>query len=375
MYSNVEMFLSDMLSKRKVTLYIGALVISPILFDLLFAEVNLTEKSALLLIAFGILLTYTSSLYMVFTFFDFSKIKRYFTLPISRSNIYLSIVFAFTIWNLITKLNFLIILFIKYFDNPYSYIVILLLGAMMSIVISLTTLIDVQAKRIVSLILKIALAVIITVAIYLGLNPLISISILTIYNALLLFILSRNDLSNLIHYKKANKVHIFSNYFLNIVYTNKVLLVNTFLTLIVALVFSITQPDIEVFLPIPFVLVSGNSTFCTIISGEKDIIKKLKILPDNIFYKQYYIFMFMYFITVNTVIASTYVIFKGYMPMSMIIVAIVLSLIESYVIVLEEKHMPILSWKTKPELWKNPRKYILPIIVLVLLAPIFMYVL
>ena len=96
--------------------------------------------------------------------------------------------------------------------------------------------------------------------------------------------------------------------------------------------------------PIGLAILSMNTPICTLLSCDPDLDQAIRVLPGQAgrFCQRYCLFIF----GVNGLVACIY-----------------LSAILSVIL---EWERPIRNWKTESDLWHNPRKYIGPLIMLIL---------
>ena len=90
-----------------------------------------------------------------------------------------------------------------------------------------------------------------------------------------------------------------------------------------------------------------------------------KMFPNETLQKDYIKVLALYFIIINTIIVV--INFNKVQPTYLLIVnMVIVTIIEVFVSYKLESLRPITNTKTQNEIWKHPRKYILPIIVFVI---------
>ena len=122
--------------------------------------------------------------------------------------------------------------------------------------------------------------------------------------------------------------------------------------------------------PIGLAILCLNTPICTLLSCDPDLEQAIRVLPGQSgrFCRRYCLFIFI----VNGVLAGIYLgswqIIHGGIELAhvgMVLLFAIQSAILS--VILEWKH-PIRGWKTESDLWHHPRKYLVPLVMLLLAA-------
>lgn len=122
--------------------------------------------------------------------------------------------------------------------------------------------------------------------------------------------------------------------------------------------------------PIGLAILCLNTPICTLLSGDPDLEQATRMLPGQAgrFCRKYCLFIF----TINSIVASIYLcswqIVNGglnFVHVGTLLIFALQSAILS--VILEWKH-PIRDWKTESDLWHHPRKYLVPLIMLLVAA-------
>lgn len=122
--------------------------------------------------------------------------------------------------------------------------------------------------------------------------------------------------------------------------------------------------------PIGLAILCLNTPICTLLSCDPDLEQAIRVLPGQSgrFCRRYCLFIFI----VNGVLAGIYLgswqIIHGGIELAhvgMVLLFAIQSAILS--VILEWKH-PIRGWKTESDLWHHPRKYIVPLAMLLIAA-------
>ena len=120
--------------------------------------------------------------------------------------------------------------------------------------------------------------------------------------------------------------------------------------------------------PIGLAILCLNTPICTLLSCDPDVEQAIRVLPGQVgrFCRKYCLFVF----SINGLVASIYLCSwqiinggAGFVHVIMLLLFALQSAILS--VILECKH-PIRSWKTESDLWHHPRKYLVPLIMLLI---------
>ena len=122
--------------------------------------------------------------------------------------------------------------------------------------------------------------------------------------------------------------------------------------------------------PIGLAILCLNTPICTLLSCDPDLDQAIRVLPEQSgrFCRRYCLFIFI----VNGIVASIYLfswqIINGGAGFAHVITLLLFALQSAiFSVILEWRH-PIRGWKTESDLWHHPRKYIVPLIMLLLAA-------
>lgn len=127
--------------------------------------------------------------------------------------------------------------------------------------------------------------------------------------------------------------------------------------------------------PIGLALLCLNTPICTLLSCDPDLEQAIRVLPGQAdrFCRRYCLFVF----AVNGMIASIYLcswqIFHGGIGLAHAGMLFLFSLQSAILSILLEWNAPICSWKTESDLWHHPRKYLVPLCMLMIAAIVSTY--
>lgn len=120
--------------------------------------------------------------------------------------------------------------------------------------------------------------------------------------------------------------------------------------------------------PIGLAILCLNTPICTLLSCDPDLEQAIRVLPGQVgrFCRKYCLFVF----SVNGLVASIYLcswqIINGGAGFVHVIMLFLFALQSAILSVILEWKRPIRSWKTESDLWHHPRKYLVPLIMLLI---------
>lgn len=127
--------------------------------------------------------------------------------------------------------------------------------------------------------------------------------------------------------------------------------------------------------PIGLAILCLNTPICTLLSCDPDLEQAIRVLPGQAgqFCRRYCLFIFL----VNGIVASIYLCSWqmihggiGFVHVGTVLLFALQSAILS--VILEWKH-PIRGWKTESDLWHHPRKYLVPLVMLLVASIVGTY--
>lgn len=159
-------------------------------------------------------------------------------------------------------------------------------------------------------------------------------------------------------------------YLMRYLMANKSYLINTIGLCVVAcflpLLFSEFQ-ELKM-LPIGLAILCLNTPICTLLSSDTSLEQAIRVLPRQFdkFCVRYCLFIFV----VNTCVSGIYLcswqfINRG-ICISDVVIVLLFTLQSAILSVILECKRPIRRWKTESDLWHHPRKYIVPLIMLLM---------
>ena len=186
------------------------------------------------------------------------------------------------------------------------------------------------------------------------------------------------------HIIKKRKRGSLWRYFFRYLSCHKNYLVNTAVMWCVALVmpyFLREMAGLSV-VPVGFAILSLNTPICILLSCDRDLEQAVRFLPGQKrrFCIPYCLFIFSCNMAADVIFLCSWQIQNGGVTVPMIAGAVFFALQSAVLSVLLEWFYPIQGWKIESDLWHHPRKYVVPVVMLLLAGgacvwPVLLYVL
>ena len=134
--------------------------------------------------------------------------------------------------------------------------------------------------------------------------------------------------------------------------------------------------------PVGFAILSLNTPICILLSCDRDLEQAVRFLPGQkgCFCIPYCLFIFSCNMAADVIFLLSWQIQNGGVTVLMIAGAVFFALQSAVLSVLLEWFYPIRGWKIESDLWHHPRKYVVPVVLLLLAGgacvwPVLLYVL
>ncbi len=186
------------------------------------------------------------------------------------------------------------------------------------------------------------------------------------------------------HAIKQRKRGSLWRYFFRYLSCHKNYLVNTAVMWCVAIVmpyFLREMAGLSV-VPVGFAILSLNTPICILLSCDRDLEQAVRFLPGQKrrFCIPYCLFIFSCNMVADAIFLCSWQIQNGGINVLMIAGAIFFALQSAVLSVLLEWFYPIRGWKIESDLWHHPRKYVVPVVMLLLAGaacawPVLLYIL
>ena len=156
-----------------------------------------------------------------------------------------------------------------------------------------------------------------------------------------------------------------NNYVLTVLVRERVTLVNGLVLLAFAIVFTVGAWEQGFPFAVGFGIVAVNSPLTTIVSGDGDLRVQLTMLgKPRGFFVQYGLVVGGYFALVNAAIVGCHLVLGTEHIGSLILLAVSATVLEAVGVPLLEDRFPITRGRTQRDVWRHPRKYLIPAILL-----------
>ena len=119
-------------------------------------------------------------------------------------------------------------------------------------------------------------------------------------------------------------------------------------------------------IPVGFAILSLNTPICILLSCDPDLEQAVRFLPGQKqrFCIPYCLFIFLCNMAADVIFLLSWQIQNGSVTAQMIAGAVFFALQSAVLSVLLEWFYPIRGWKIESDLWHHPRKYVVPVIML-----------
>ncbi len=214
-------------------------------------------------------------------------------------------------------------------------------------------------------------------AIFLGADKLWFIPIISANSALALLVLQSADGYAFYLQETKNKLTVRGCrhysvwiYFFRYLQSHKNYLVNTVIMWCAACALPIyfRQMESRFVIPVGFAILSLNTPVCILLSCDHALGRAVRFLPGQkkTFCVPYCLFIFSCNITADVIFLCSWQIQIGGVTVWMIAAAVFFAIQSAVFSVLLEWFYPIQKWKIESDLWRHPRKYIVPAVMLLL---------
>ncbi len=368
--SEIKLFLRDFITPAKIKRYAGYVFVFAVFIQIFFQDqaVFRLSGSAGSMIGYGI--AFTSAVYVTHTYPVFENIGFYLALPVKKWKMYGAYFAALWICTLLQRISFAVPVVVKFSTHVAENLLLLILNSGTAVLLSIGLLLAENSKKWGILIWNLVLAAALPAAGYLDLQ--------SGYQAVLSVCIAAGAAASfrsmkitdlmIIHEPKKNRPgKCAANYFYRVAVTEKIYLANTACIIVFLIVLCMISRENQVMMNLVWCTGAVNTPFLTMISADLQTSRHIDMLPSkkNSIYKQYFIFLLSYFLLINSIILlAKYMIFQELIYRD-VFLALLSAPFETALAGMLERKRRITGWQTKQELWKNPRKYVLPLAVFI----------
>ncbi|MCI8537726.1 MAG: hypothetical protein HFF18_03570 [Oscillospiraceae bacterium] len=135
------------------------------------------------------------------------------------------------------------------------------------------------------------------------------------------------------------------------------------------------QMEARFVLPVGFGVLSLNTPICILLSCDPDLEQAARFLPGQgkAFCIPYCLFIFMCNLAADIIFLCSWQIQTGGITPLNVLTAAVFALLSAAGSVLLEWYCPVRGWKIESDLWHHPRKYVVPVMMLLLAGLVSMF--
>lgn len=119
-------------------------------------------------------------------------------------------------------------------------------------------------------------------------------------------------------------------------------------------------------LPLGFAILCMNTPLCVLLSRDPGLEQAVRMLPGQAgrFCIRYGLFLFLVHMGVSGVYLASWELGRGGVGGEEILAALLIAMQSAVLSVLLEWRFPIRGWKIESDLWHHPRKYIVPLLMM-----------
>lgn len=368
-----KMFLWDFITPKKMKNYLLCIFLFAILTQIFFEDENVFQMDSFAYSTIGIGIAFTSTAYVIYTYSTLENIQLYLTFPIGKWKLFGAYFAALWICTLIQRISFVIVIIVNAGSHILENSILLLVNSGAAVLINIGILLGKNGKRKVmmfeNMILLLVLVLLGGMKLHFGCKIVLAfmtgiLGIVTWGKSVTTdLIVTHEPKSKLLNRKGVR------NYFVKVVFAEKIYLVNTICIIGFMLVLGLISRKNPLIFYLVWCIGAINTPFVTMISGDVWITRHMDMLPEkkNNIYVQYAGFLSVYFAIVNTIVILEKSAVNAVAPAD-VFLALFLAAAETFFAVFLEKKYRITGWQTRQELWKNPRKYIIPLMIFGLVA-------
>lgn len=369
-----RVFLRDFITKDKIKWYgIVLILLGALLYFSPLPQLSVVSTAGVI----GIMVCFFPTMYTIYTYSLTNNIRLYLTLPVKSRSLIFSFALSLFIVALIERIAFVAVVIIFLFKSPVPIIIFLMFSGAATVLINVLILLGANTKQPGVCFIGVILLVGLTFVCAMVSGRVIQLTLVLLICCFAVLMLRRYDSLDLAisHQSKKGK-SLFRNYFFRVLLTEKIYVTNTLIVVLFAIVFLFlfVEQGNPVMMSVAWCVTAVNTPATTMISGDKWLSRQSDMLPGRYknLWEMYRRFLAIYFSVVNIIVLVACLIrSEQFVPYLLIQFAAVVSL-EVYITVYLEKHRRISGWQTKQQLWRNPRKYILPVIVFIVACGISM---
>lgn len=347
----------DIFSKNRLYLFLFSL---SILLYYKYVRVEFSTNFRILMLS-TFIVTALSTFQLLYSYFLTDRMEGYFQLPISINYFKITFIFVTFILNFFERILFLI-LFLNVTIGYFQFIKLILFSLLVIlsvfyVFIKLNTKLNVLSLLLIIGMVGIDGSILLLNNIFYMLVGSIIVGYLILRNKELIYIV-KNESSPVFNKRR-------HNYFMISLMQEKYFFINSIFTLLFILLIIFQDYPEQLKTITLLTIVSVNTPLTTLFSADKDLIVHVKSLPQStLFFLMYFRVLLSYYLITNLLVSFTLKLFVlKSLRIDFLLLAIGLAIIEAIMYLMIEIYFPLQNWNLKRELWKHPRKYIVPAII------------
>lgn len=370
----IKVFLKDFITRRRVVWSVIALgLVAATLAAFRLPKFELASVAGTI----GIMVCFFPTMYTIYTYTVPEHIRLYLTMPVTDWQLILSYAAALFVQTLLERMAFVVLVVIFLFENPLPIIAFQLCSGLVTVLLNVAILLGVNSKKVVTCIAGLLLfAGLLAVCVLIGGLPL-QLGLATAIGGASVLLMLRHSSEDLMVRRAGAKTSGFGhNYFWSVLLSEKMYLLNTAMVVAFAgvFLFGFAERGNPIMESIPWVVAAVNTPVTTMLSGDKWLVRQSEMLPDQhgAIMGMYRRFLAVYFTATNLIVLMLCIAHAGQYSLHLVIQFLAAVIIEIGLASYLETKQRIAGWQTKQQLWRNPRKYIMPIAVFVVCCAIGM---
>lgn len=363
-----KVFLKDFITRRRVIWSAVSVAMLALLLGILQTDRFSSGAAANVL---GIMICFFPTMYVIYSYAVFEHIRSYLALPVSSHKTILSFAVALFVDTLIERMALVAVAVLFLFENPLPVLALLPVSGFATVLINVVILLGINRRNPLTCAAGGLLFAALTASCIFGQNLLFQLSRAALAGLICIpFILRHCSLDLSVMRSGVKSARVGRNYFFNVLLSEKMYLLNTVLVLVFAAVFLFLFVKTENPILGSFIwgIAAVNTPVGTMLSGDKALVRQADMLPGHhgSVMGMYRRFLIVYYLIVNVFVLALCVVHAGRIEPYMLIQFAVAAVAEIIGTLYLESKYRISGWQTKQQLWRSPRKYVVPAIVLAL---------
>ena len=367
----MKLFLYDFVTNRKMKRYgiaITLFFIASFCYHLINPAFYVEETT---MSGIGLSMAFLSTLYGIYSYSTLDRIKAYLMLPLKKLHVFFAFIFAQYFSLILERMSFVIIFVLFFTKSPILMISYLILGSLIAVVFDTVIVMSRNNKRTLSVFLSLIIIVVSYALVLHSQYDIANLLFLVFFVFVGIGFVSRFDPKQLAISRESKAGNNSSrsgrfNYFIHVMIREKTPLIQTTVLFIFAAVFIFSAKEETILMNAVWCIFAVNTPVTTMFSGDKALLRHEKMLPrqSRLMAGIYGRFLAAYFTIANLFVIFLFAVTENF-DVSILLLGFIFIVLETCVVLFLERKYPIRDWQKKQEVWRNPRKYVLPLIIFV----------